>query len=119
MTFCLRILAASIAGGGLFFLSACAHQPTTLYRWGSYQNQVYQHFKNSNTPTNQIQILESDLQKILASNGAVPPGFYAYLGMLYAEVGNSSKAEENLLVEKSHYPESTTYIDLLLKKYKH
>lgn len=108
-------LARGMAAGCLL-LSACAHQPASLYQWGSYQEQVYGHFKGEG-PEKQIQALEKDLQLMQASNRAVPPGVHAHLGMLYAEAGNDGKAQENLLAEKTQYPESSAYIDLLLKKY--
>jgi hypothetical protein len=100
----------------LWVLTACAHQPASLYQWGSYQDQVYRHFKGE-SPEQQIQALEKDVQVTQASNKAVPPGLRAHLGMLYAETGNDSKAQENLVAEKVQYPESATYIDLLLKGY--
>ena len=109
-----RILSVSLLCASILLVS-CAHQPKTLYQWGSYQAQVYQHFRGED-PTKQIQVLEEDLQKIKSSNHKVPPGFYAFLGMLYAEVGNDTKSRENLLAEQSLYPEASPYIGLLLKK---
>jgi hypothetical protein len=103
----------------LLLLTACAHQkPVSLYQWGSYQEQVYQHFKGE-SPEQQILALEKDVQVAQAANRPLPPGLLAHLGMLYAETGNDGKAQESLLAEKSRYPESATYIDLLLKKYQH
>ncbi|MCC4596209.1 DUF4810 domain-containing protein [Xanthomonas campestris pv. phormiicola] len=96
-------------------LVGCAHQPASLYQWGSYQEQVYSHFKGG-SPEQQIQALEKDLQLSQAANRTAPPGLHAHLGMLYAETGNDGKAQEQLLAEKAQYPESATYIDLLLKK---
>lgn len=99
-------------------LAACAHQPNnSLYQWGSYQEQVYSHFKGE-SPEQQIQALEKDIQAMLAANKPVPPGMHAHMAMLYAEVGNAGKAQESLLAEKTQYPESSTYVDLLLKNYR-
>lgn len=106
-----------LAACGLLMLAACAHQPASLYQWGSYQDQVYRHFKGE-SPEQQIQALEKDLQVMQASNRTAPPGLQAHLGMLYAAVGNEGKAEECLVAEKTRYPESAAYIDLLLKKYR-
>jgi len=100
----------------LLLLVGCAHQPVSLYQWGSYQDQVYLYFKGESREA-QIQALEKDLQVMQAAHRPVPPGLRAHLGMLYAETGSDAKAQENLLAEKASYPESTTYIDLLLKKY--
>ncbi|MET0288733.1 MAG: DUF4810 domain-containing protein [Pseudoxanthomonas sp.] len=100
----------------LLSLTACAHRPQSIYQWGSYQDQVYRHFKGEG-PEGQIQALEKDIQVTRASNRQIPPGLHAHLGMLYAEIGNDGKARESLLAEKTIYPESTAYMDLLLKKY--
>ncbi|WP_045739058.1 DUF4810 domain-containing protein [Xanthomonas sp. MUS 060] len=98
----------------LLTLVGCAHQSASLYQWGSYQDQVYSHFKGG-SPEQQIQALEKDLQVMKAANRRPPPGLQAHLGMLYAETGNDAKAQQYLLAEKAQYPESTTYIDLLMK----
>jgi len=105
-----------LAACGLLSLAGCAHQSQSLYQWGSYQDQVYQYFKGE-SPEQQILALEKDLQTMQAANRLAPPGLHAHLGMLYAETGNDGKARENLLAERSQYPESATYIDLLLKKH--
>lgn len=105
-----------LMGCAFLMLVGCAHQPASLYQWGSYQDQVYQYFKGG-SPEEQIQALEKDVQVMQAKNRPLPPGMRAHLGMLYAESGNGSKARENLLAEKSSYPESMTYVDLLLKNY--
>ncbi|MCC4634771.1 DUF4810 domain-containing protein [Xanthomonas dyei] len=102
----------------LLALTACAHQSASLYQWGSYQDQVYSHFKGG-SPEQQIQALEKDMQVMQSSNKSTPPGLRVHLGMLYAETGNDSKAQENLIAEKAQYPESATYVDLLMKKFQH
>lgn len=99
---------------GLLLVTACAHQAPSLYQWGSYQDQVYRHFKGE-SPGQQIQALEKDLELILASNKSVPPGMYAHMGMLYAEMSDDVKAQESLAMEKKTYPESSAYIDMLLR----
>ena len=112
----LHILLRLVGGVSFALLAACAHQPTTLYQWGSYQEQVYRHFQGEG-PAKQIQDLEQDLQKMQSANRPAPPGFRAYLGMLYAEAGDDAKAHENLVAEQRQYPEAKPYIGLLLKKY--
>jgi hypothetical protein len=87
-----------------------------LYQWESYQTQVYQYYKGESREQ-QILALEADLEKIKAKGHSAPPGLHAHLGMLYAEAGNDAKAVENLSAEKSQFPESSAYVDLLMKKY--
>ena len=97
-------------------LSGCANQPETLYAWGSYESQVYAHQMGESREA-QIEALERDQEKIEASGKVAPPGFYAHLGMLYAEVGNDAKAISCFVTEKTRFPEATAYMDFLLKKY--
>lgn len=97
-------------------LAGCAAQPKPLYQWESYQTQVYDYFRGG-SQEQQIAALEKDLEKMRAKGNVAPPGVHAHLGMLYVAAGNDSRGIEELAAEKSQYPESTTYVDFLLKKY--
>jgi hypothetical protein len=100
-------------------LTGCAASSTTsLYQWDGYQPQVYEYFKGQKSPQEQIDALEKARQQILAKGNAVPPGFHAHLGTLYASVGKGSDAKQELLAEKQAFPESSTYMDFLLSKSK-
>ncbi|MCL2319150.1 MAG: DUF4810 domain-containing protein [Treponema sp.] len=101
------VLAACLAG--------CASQQ--LYYWGSYQDQVYSYLSGESLPA-QIQALEKDKEKITSSGKAAPPGFYAQLGLLYAETGDRANAIACFETEKAHFPEAAPYMDYLLKRYK-
>jgi hypothetical protein len=98
-------------------LAGCA-APTTppLYQWSGYQPQVYEYFKGQTSPQEQIDALEKALQEIRAQGKSPPPGFHAHLGMLYASVGKEQQAEQALQAEKQLFPESTAYMDFLVKK---
>ena len=98
-------------------LAGCA-APTTppLYQWNGYQPQVYEYFKGKASPQAQNEALEQALQAIRAKGGTPPPGFHAHLGMLYASVGNAQRAGQELQAEKQLFPESSTYMDFLMKK---
>ena len=98
-------------------LTGCATQTAPLYQWDGYQPQVYEYFKGKNSPQQQIDALEKARQQIAAKGAAVPPGFHAHLGMLYASVGNDQQAKQELLAEKQSFPESTVYMDFLLSKF--
>jgi hypothetical protein len=98
-------------------LAGCASGPPPLYSWGSYENQVYARLKGESTEA-QITALERDQEKIEATGKTAPPGFYAHLGMLYAETGNDAKAITCFETEKVRFPESIAFMDFLLKKYK-
>lgn len=108
---------------GLIVLSilivGCAHKPTTLYEWQDYQQNVDAYFRADKlSPDAQAQSMESDLQKIRASGGAVPPGYYAHLGLLYGQQGRLDQFVQNIEAEKKQYPESETFMDFLLRNFK-
>ncbi|MBB5018833.1 hypothetical protein HNQ59_002130 [Chitinivorax tropicus] len=105
---------------GVALVTGCA-KPTqkSLYYWGQYQPQVYEHLKGDGKgPEEQIAALESDLQKAQSKNAALPPGYYAHMGMLYLKTGKNDQVKQAFETEKTLYPESSTFMDFLLKKFK-
>jgi hypothetical protein len=98
-------------------LSGCTTAPETLYRWESYEAQVYAHLKGE-SPEAQIEAMERDLEKIRSSGKTPPPGFYAHMGLLYVDAGNDAKAVDCFETEKGRFPESATFMNFLLDKYK-
>lgn len=98
-------------------VTGCASQSSALYQWEHYQSSVYEYLKGDNK-TDQIAFLEEGLQKIHAKGKTPPPGYHAHLGMLYAGTGQDRLAIEQLETEKKLFPESTRFMDFLLKKYK-
>lgn len=110
------ILALSLSGSVL--LSGCAG-PQRLYQWENYQPQVYEYFKGQGSgPQEQITILERDIQKIRAKGNTPPPGYHAHLGLLYSHVGKEDQVIQQFETEKNLFPESSPYMDFLLKKFK-
>lgn len=97
-------------------LAGCSG-PKTLYQWEGYQTQVNQYFKGESKEA-QVEALEADLQKIKAKNGAVPPGYHAQLGLLYSSIGKDDQMVREFETEKALFPESATYMDMLLKNAK-
>jgi hypothetical protein len=98
-------------------LAGCAASgPAPLYQWDGYQPQVYEYFKGKSSPEQQIDALEQALQTIRAKGNTPPPGFHAHLGMLYASVGHDQQAKQEFAAEEQLFPESSTYMDFLLKK---
>lgn len=98
-------------------LTGCVNQPQSLYHWEGYQQQVYQRFENTNSAEEQIAALEESLQKARAADRALPPGFHAHLGMLYAEVGKADQVRQQFETEKTLFPESAQYMDFLMRKF--
>ena len=96
--------------------SACESSPGSLYSWGSYELQVYAYL-NGESRGEQLTALEHDLEKIEADGKAVPPGFYAQMGLLYAELGNAVEAVTCFTMEKTLFPEAAVFMDFLLANY--
>ena len=102
---------AGLALGGLL-LAGC-NAPKPLYQWESYQPQVYGYLKGDSKEEQAI-ALERDLEKIKAKNGAVPPGYHAQLGLLYSSLGKDDQMIQQFRTEKALFPESATYMDMLV-----
>ena len=98
-------------------LAGCVQNQPPIYQWDGYHSQIYSYFKGDSKEA-QIAALEEGLQKIQAKNGAVPPGYHAQLGMLYMETGKSDQMAREFEAEKTLFPESTQYMDFLLKNAK-
>lgn len=113
-----KILTALLAS--LLLLTGCANQRQSLYQWGSYENQIYTMYSDSNKVSAEEQILklESDYQKAQSANKSVPPGYHAHLGFLYFQTGKTDQALQSLQTEKALFPESTVYMDRLIARIK-
>jgi hypothetical protein len=104
-------MALAVAVGG------CAQQPKPLYLWEAFAQQQYQTLlREKFDAAGQIIALEAQAEKSRASGAALPPGFRAHLGMLKLETGDVTQARELWLAEKQAFPESSPYIDRLLKR---
>ena len=99
-------------------LTGCA--APTLYSWGQYEELIYVTYTapGKAAPEMQIETLEQDYQKARAANKRVPPGFHAYLGYLYFQVGKVEAARQELETEKAEFPESAVFVDRLLTNLK-
>jgi len=95
----------------------CAPKVPPLYSWGNYEDQVYDYFKGQSVEK-QIIELEKHSQKAKATGTLLPPGFQAHLGLLYSKVGRDDKLAEQLLIEKTNFPESSGFFDGLINKFK-
>ncbi|WP_322014857.1 DUF4810 domain-containing protein [Paraburkholderia sp. J12] len=107
-------LVCSAAAAAL--LAGCAQQAVKpLYGWDGYQPQVYDYLQGKSSHEAQIGVLEESLQTMRGKGERPPPGFHAHLGVLYASVGKNDQASQELLAEKEAFPESSPYMDFLLK----
>ncbi len=100
-------------------LAGCVHPPRPpLYLWDNFPRQQYDTLLRTDggVDTEQITQLQAQAEKARASNAALPPGFRAHLGMLQLNAGNPAEARQLWVAEKTAFPESTPYIDQLLKR---
>lgn len=111
-----RARGLGLAGCCLALLSGCAHQSEPLYHWGDFQTVQYAHFKGEKGPEAGIVALEKIREDAKAKGRALPPGLQAHLGMLYGLTGRGDLFEQNLRAEKHSFPESSVYLDFLLKQ---
>jgi hypothetical protein len=110
----LRLVAAMAMGSVLI---GCAQAPRQRYHWEGFQGQLYEYFKaDSSSPEEQLRVLDAQVQKARASGAALPPGFRAHLAMIYLRLGRDGEAKQELEAEKANFPESTQYMDFLLKR---
>jgi len=109
---------AALCSGSL--LTACSTGTHGLYQWGSYEDQVYAMYNSSEktSPQEQLAKLEADGEKARAGNRTPPPGYYAHLGYLYFETGNPERAVASFQNEKTLFPESRSYMDRLIDRFK-
>ncbi len=110
-------LVLSIALGVV--LAGCVHPPRPpLYLWENFPRQQYDTLLRTDggVDTEQITQLQAQAEKARAANAALPPGFRAHLGMLQLNAGNPAEARQLWVAEKTAFPESTPYIDQLLRR---
>jgi len=102
----------------LMLLTACAPQAHNIYYWGAYEPLLYDMYANPGKadPATQIEQLNADIQQSAAAGKRVPPGLYAHLASMYAEMGQGAAAKAALLEEQRSYPESTLFIQGLLDR---
>lgn len=68
-------------------------------------------------PQQQLTTLEADAEQARSRNQALPPGFRAHMGLLYAQDGRLDQTREQLLAEKAAFPESSAFMDFLLRRF--
>ena len=91
-------------------------QSPDIYYWGHYEDIVYTMYDRPDKvpPERQAEIMEADLQKAVAANKPLPPGFHAHLGYVYFEMGKADLAQREFIKEKAQFPESSVFMDRML-----
>ena len=96
--------------------AGCATKQPSRYAWGSYESTIYVAGTKPGTlpPEAQVEQLEKDRLDARATHQRLPPGWHAHLGYLYYQTGRADLAREELLAEKTEFPEAATFVDRLL-----
>ena len=104
----------------LLALTGCANKaPPPLYGWNGYEKNLDTYFRgNRESWDTQSNRMEEDLQKMRAAGQATPPGYQAHLGLLHGKQGDLARFQQHLQAEKEQFPESETFVNFLLRKFK-
>ncbi|MDO4640600.1 MAG: DUF4810 domain-containing protein [Neisseria sp.] len=101
---------------GLLALSACTTPQETLYYWGNNNADVYERLKDDGKPLGeQISNMEKYFRKAESEHKTVAPGAHAHMGLLLSDAGQNQQAAEQFEAEKKLFPESSVFMDFLLK----
>lgn len=114
-----RRAASRLAGATLATLLAACAQPSSapLYLWENFPRQQYDTLLLPGlSPEQQIGAIQAHIEKARGLGASLPPGLRAHLGMLYLGMGNADEARQLWHAEKLAFPESTRYMDQLLKR---
>jgi len=104
------ILAAVVAA---LLSLGCAPQQPLIYRWGVYEDLVYEMYAKpgSADPGTQVAKLSEDITRTQAEGKRVPPGVHAHLGYMYYLQGNKGAAYQEFTTERELFPESATFVN--------
>ncbi|MGQ7847599.1 DUF4810 domain-containing protein [Granulosicoccus sp. 3-233] len=105
----------------VMFLSGCVTPEPPLYRWGNYEELIYNGYKNpgSSDPVNDALALEEDLRRTEAEGMQIPPGVRIHLAYLYVEQGKTGEARALLESERERFPESAAFVERLMASMEH
>jgi len=106
-----RWLAAALIAG----LSPLGCAQNTMYRWGGYDDALYDHYKNPQKRAEFVARLSGIIQEAEATNGKVPPGCYAEYGWALYEEGRSADAVVYFEKESKRWPESRPLMEKLIR----
>ncbi|WP_414147330.1 DUF4810 domain-containing protein [Erwinia sp. BNK-24-b] len=96
-------------------MTACAQKKEPVYYWGDYQSSLYSAWQNGSAPEKDIATLNKVIEQAKAKNKPLPPGLHAQLGLLYVNAGQPDKAFQQFTNEKIAFPESSAYMDFLMR----
>lgn len=100
----------------VIFLSGCSSKKP-LYQWGEYEDLIYRMYVKPGEadPATQVVKLSENIQQMHDAGYRAPPGVHAHLGYMQYLQGNIGMAANEFEMEKNLYPESSVFIDRLIK----
>ena len=100
---------------GLLFSACVTHN--NMYQWDGYESVVYESLEETDARSHDARAkeLEETIEKSKSTGKLIPPGLYAQLGYHYYQSGDKTKAIAAFESEKNLFPESSVFIDRLLK----
>jgi len=109
-----RLILCALSGALL--LAGCGGGP--LYRWGHYEQLVYQMYVQPGKaePGVQVEKLSRDIAEAESKGVLVPPGVHLHLGYMHLLQGNAGAARQEMEAEKRLFPESSVFVDRLLAR---
>lgn len=106
-----------LLGMVMFLMGGCAVQKP-MYEYANYSQSYYQLKQNGDEQTSAQ--WKASLEEVISMSNAealrIPPGIHANLGYLYLKVNDADRAIDYFEAEKLLYPESTVFMDKLIKK---
>jgi len=101
----------------ILVISGCASK-TPMYEYADYSESYYAVKKDAGDESMKEwkTALEESIEKSNAQAIRIPPGINANLGYIYLKLNNSDKAILFFNAEKTTYPESTVFMNKLIKK---
>lgn len=107
-----------LAGVVLLALASCT-TTTTLYSWNDYVDSSYQYYKQQ-TPESTARLMKTYEAMIKKPNGSrktIAPGICSEYGYFLIQNGKKDEGVAMLKKEKELYPESTVFMDRLIKQF--
>jgi len=86
-----------------------------MYRWGGYDQALYDHYKNPQRRDEFVAKLSGIIQEAEAKGALVPPGCYAEYGWALYEEGRASEAVVYFEKESKQWPESRPLMEKLIR----
>ena len=103
----------------VFSMAACQKRQPPMYHYNGYSEAYYDYKKNlSEESLLKLQVSMEEAIKASgeSKSGRVPPGMYANVGYIYLKTKKYQKAIAAFTKEKNIYPESTHFMNRMIKK---